>query len=188
MKLRYRCYILTPQGTPLVGATIWFTPRTTGSPIQPVPGTGFGIQATEVIPAGASTGIGEYEVIVNPLVGGFNSANIAKLYDVWQDQGASVYEQIYDQRYIGTWQWKVTVGVAIAIPDVGVTVDYDNVLLIDSFGDALPETIPNATVIVARHYVDRQCYISAVTTTSFTINPSAGGVDTPIVDLIITLN
>lgn len=187
MKLRYRCFILTPQGTPLVGATIWFTPRTALSPTEPDPGTSFGVQATEVIPAGASTGIGEYEVVIDPMEGGFNSANIARLYDVWQDQGGGVYEQLYDQRYIGAWQWKVTslISHITAIPDGGITVAYNT--LGDNFNEILPTTIPNAQVIIARHYVDRMCYITSVTDTDFTIVPSAGGVPDPDVDIIVTV-
>lgn len=177
MKLRYRCFIITPEGGPLVGANIWFTPRGAG-PIAPNPGIDFGVQATEVIPAGSSTGIGEYEVIINPNT--VSSANIAKLYDVWQEQGG-VYEPLYYQRYIGAWQWVVE-NMLVSAETV---VSFSD--LQDTFLDTLPTTIPSATVTITRHYVDRMCYISAITDTTFTIVPSVAGSDDAYVDLVVSI-
>jgi hypothetical protein len=180
MKLRYRFYAMAPDGSSVTGKTLRLYPHGYSNDVLRK------IDATEIVPPGAVIGIGEYQVVIDPLGVGFNSDMIARTYDFYIVNGVTE-TLLYTDRSIGQWQWHVQ--NVLADDDVAGNA-YLYSALTDTFGEALPATIPNVTVMIVLHRGDRLCYIPTtdISDTGFTIYPSSAGSEpTPHVDLLITI-
>jgi len=181
MKLRYRFYAADPTLGSLTGKTIRFKPHNNHT---------VSVDAIELVPPGAATGVGEFQVVIDP--SGSNWALVSRTYDIYVADG--VTEQlIYSDRNIGEWQWIVrgtdTLGSEqLVVEAETASAAYLFTDLTDVFGEALPTQIPNVVANVSLHKTDRLCFITDLTTSGFTMNASStGDTNMGLIDMIFTV-